>query len=185
MKTFLEDYYDEYESNIKPDWLFERLASLKDLLEKTNSNGNKAIFSGNGASAAIAAHAALDFTKQAKIKSVTYHDPALLTAYSNDYGYDNWLSKVLESNMVKDDILVLISVSGESPNIIKAAKYAKSSGVNIVTFTGKNENNNLKSLGDINFWVNSNAYNIVEGIHMIWLTTVVDMIIGKKEYSVS
>jgi D-sedoheptulose 7-phosphate isomerase len=87
--------------------------------------------------------------------------------------------------MQKNDTLVLISVSGESPNIIEAAKYAKSKNIKLVTFTGKNENNSLKNLGDINFWVNSNAYNIVEGIHMIWLTTVVDMIIGKSEYSVS
>ena len=185
MNTLLEDYYKEYESNIKPSWLFDNLILLKDLFELTSKNGNKVIFSGNGASAAIASHAALDFTKQGKIKSSTFHDSALITAYSNDYGYENWLAKVLESHMQKGDTLVLISVSGESPNIIEAAKYAKSRDIKLVTFTGKNENNSLKSIGDINFWVNSNAYNIVEGLHMIWLTTVVDMIIGKSVYSVS
>jgi D-sedoheptulose 7-phosphate isomerase len=185
MNTFLEKYYKEYESNIKPDWLFSNLIILKQLFEVTSNNGNKVIFSGNGASAAIASHAALDFTKQGKIKSTTFHDPALITAYSNDYGYEKWLAKVLESHMHKDDILVLISVSGESPNIIEAAKYAKANNYKVVTFTGKNKNNTLKNIGDLNFWVNSNAYNIVEGIHMIWLTTVVDMIIGKSEYSVS
>lgn len=185
MNKFLSKYYDEYDKNLKPDWLFESLILLKNSFEETNKKANKVIFSGNGASAAIASHAALDFTKQAKIKSVTYHDPALITAYSNDYGYDKWLTKVLESNMDMGDFLVLISVSGESPNVIEAAKYAKSQGVKIATFTGKNKNNNLKNYGDINFWVNSDAYNIVEGIHMIWLTTVVDMIIGKSVYSVS
>ena len=185
MITFLKKYYEEYESNIKPSWLFENLILIKELFEETNKNGNKVIFSGNGASAAIASHAALDFTKQGKIKSSTFHDPALITAYANDYGYEKWLAKILESHMQKNDTLVLISVSGESPNIIEAAKYAKSKNIKLVTFTGKNENNSLKNLGDINFWVNSNAYNIVEGIHMIWLTTVVDMIIGKSEYSVS
>jgi D-sedoheptulose 7-phosphate isomerase len=181
----LRKYYDEYLRNIEPDFLFENLNKFKDLLEHTSRNSGKAIFSGNGASAAIASHAALDFTKQAKIKSVTYHDSALITAYSNDYGYDKWLEKVLESNLNQYDILVLISVSGESPNIIEAAKYAKSKDIKIITFTGKNIDNTLKSIGDINFWVDSNAYNIVEGIHMIWVTTVVDMIIGKSEYSVS
>ena len=182
---FLRKYYDEYLKNIEPDFLFEKLNILKDWLENTSSNSGKAIFSGNGASAAIASHAALDFTKQAKIKSVTFHDSALITAYSNDYGYDNWFKKVLESNLNQDDVLILISVSGESPNIIEAAKYAKSKKNKIVTFTGKSIDNKLKSLGDINFWVDSNSYNIVEGIHMIWITTVVDMIIGKSEYSVS
>lgn len=185
MSKFLDDYFSEYAANINPSWLYDNLNELKALFERTAKQGNKVIFGGNGASAAIASHAALDFTKQAKIKSVTYHDPALITAYSNDYGYKNWLAKVLESNMNKEDLLVLISVSGESPNIIEAANYAKTKNIRLVTFTGKNINNNLKSIGDLNFWVDSHAYNIVEGIHMIWLTTVVDMIIGKSEYSVN
>ncbi len=158
---------------------------MYEILLETNKKGNKVILSGNGASAAIAAHAALDLTKQAKVKSVAYHDPALITAYSNDYGYDKWLSKLLESHMDKGDLLILISVSGESPNIIEAAKYSRIVGNKVITFTGRDKNNSLKELGDMNFWVNSNAYNIVEGIHMIWITTIVDMIIGKSVYSVS
>lgn len=185
MNNFLNEYYNEYASNIKPSWLFENLTLLHKVLQETNKQGNKVIISGNGASAAIAAHAALDLTKQAKIKSIAYHDPALITAYSNDYGYDKWLAKLLESHMNDGDLIILISVSGESPNIIEAAKYTRGIGNKVITFTGKNENNSLRQLGDINFWVNSNAYNIVEGIHMIWITTIVDMIIGKSVYSVS
>ena len=185
MKDFLKKYFLEYEANMRPEFLFNNLILLKDLFEETSKNGNKLIFSGNGASAAIASHAALDFTKQAKIKSTTYHDSALMTAYSNDYGYEKWLARVLESNLDDNDVLVLISVSGESPNVIEAAKYAQSRGVKIVTFTGKEKNNSLNKLGTINFWVDSHAYNIVEGIHMIWLTTVVDMIIGNSVYDVN
>jgi D-sedoheptulose 7-phosphate isomerase len=185
MNTFLDEYYEEYASNIKPNWLFENLTMLQKIIHKTNEKGNKVILSGNGASAAIAAHAALDLTKQAKVKAIAYHDSALITAYSNDYGYDKWLSKLLESHMDKGDLLILISVSGESPNIIEAAKYAKEIDNKVIAFTGKNENNSLKDLGDMNFWVDSDAYNIVEGIHMIWITTIVDMIIGKSVYSVS
>ena len=77
------------------------------------------------------------------------------------------------------------SVSGTSPNIVKAAEYAKSRGLQLVTFTGKSENNPLKALGDINFWMDSSAYNVVEAVHMMWLTTVVDMLVGQAEYSVS
>ena len=82
---------------LKPKWLFSNLSELRDLIESTTSNGGKVIFGGNGASAAIASHAALDFSKQAKIESLTFHDPVLITAYSNDFGYENWLKKVLES----------------------------------------------------------------------------------------
>ena len=182
---FLKEYYEEYNKKLKPKWLFSNLSDMRDLIESTTSNGGKVIFGGNGASAAIASHAALDFSKQAKIESLTFHDPVLITAYSNDFGYENWLKKVLESNLKDNDLLILISVSGESPNILNAAEYAKSKGIKIATFSGKEENNSLKRYGNINFWVDSHAYNIVEGIHMIWITTIVDMIIGKSVYSVS
>ena len=80
---------------------------------------------------------------------------------------------------------MLTSVSGESPSIVNAAITAKALGLKVVTFTGRNEKNSLKSLGDINFWVDSDAYNIVECIHMIWVTTVIDAIIGHAVYEVS
>ena len=182
---FFKDYYLEYEKKLKPEWLFKKLYLSEQLFKKTNKSKGKLVFCGNGASAAIASHAALDFSKQAKIKSVTFHDSALLTAISNDYGYENALARIIELNLNKNDSIIFISVSGESLNIINAANYAKSFGSQIVTFTGKNEENSLKKLGDINFWVDSHAYNIVEGIHMIWITSIIDSIIGKKVYSVS
>lgn len=184
-EDFFTDYYLEYEKKLRPKWLFKKLSTSEELFKKSRKSRGKLVFCGNGASAAIASHAALDFSKQAKIKSATYHDPALLTAFSNDYGYENALAKILEFNLNKNDVVVFISVSGESPNIIKAAEFAKSLGISIVTFTGKNEKNSLRELGDINFWVDSHAYNIVEGIHMIWITSIIDSIIGKKVYSVS
>ena len=79
----------------------------------------------------------------------------------------------------------LISVSGESLSVVNAAKKAKDLGLKVVTFSGRHESNALKKLGDINFWVDSHAYNIVECIHMIWLTSVIDAVIGKAEYEVS
>lgn len=80
---------------------------------------------------------------------------------------------------------MLISVSGESPSVVNAAITAKDLDLRVVTFTGRNINNSLKSHGDINFWVNSDAYNIVECIHMIWATTVIDTIVGSSVYEVS
>ena len=82
------------------------------------------------------------------------------------------------------NVLVLISVSGTSPSVVEAAKYAQKIGMKVVTFTGKDSDNALKALGDINFWVDSAAYNIVECIHMMWLTTAIDLVIGEAEYSV-
>ena len=53
----------------------------------------------------------------------------------------------------------------------------------IITFTGHQKDNPLSRLGDINFWIDSKAYNFVENAHQVWLLTIVDLIIGKREYS--
>ena len=147
--------------------------------------GNTIFIQGNGASAAIASHCALDFTKQAKLKTMSFNESSLITAYANDYGYKDWLKKAFESYSVKNDTAILISSSGKSPNIVSAAEYVKSIGLNLITFTGFKKDNPLKKIGDINFWVDSKAYNIIECIHMIWLTAIIDLVIGKAEYSVN
>jgi D-sedoheptulose 7-phosphate isomerase len=109
----------------------------------------------------------------------------LITAYANDYGYEMWVSNAIESYAVEGDVIVLISSSGRSKNLVNAAIKAKQLGLTVVTFTGFANDNPLKSQGHINFWLESKAYNIIECTHMIWITTVVDMLIGKAEYSVS
>jgi D-sedoheptulose 7-phosphate isomerase len=81
--------------------------------------------------------------------------------------------------------VVLISSSGNSPNVVAAAKYAREHNLPVVTFTGFSPENKLKAEGDINFWLDSKAYNIIECTHMIWMTLVVDMLVGNAEYSAS
>jgi D-sedoheptulose 7-phosphate isomerase len=143
------------------------------------------LLAGNGASAAIVSHAATDFTKQAGVRSQCFTDSSLITAFANDYGYENWVAKAIEFYFIEGDAVILISSSGRSKNIVNAAKLAKEKGLKVITFTGFESNNPLKLLGDVNFWLDSKAYNVIECTHMIWITTVVDMIIGKAEYNVS
>jgi D-sedoheptulose 7-phosphate isomerase len=95
------------------------------------------------------------------------------------------MSEAIKSYADSNDAVVLTSVSGESPNAVNAAKIARDMGLKVITFTGRNESNALKSAGDLNFWVDSHAYNIVECIHMIWITTVIDVIVGNAVYEVS
>ena len=139
----------------------------------------------NGASASISSHGAVDFTKQAGVRSITFSDANMITAFSNDYGYENWMVKAFDFYSNPGDVLILTSVSGESPSVVLAAKRAIEVGIKVVTFSGRSSENSLRGLGDINFWVDSNAYNIVECIHMMWITTVIDSVIGKSEYEVS
>ncbi|MBJ3778747.1 D-sedoheptulose-7-phosphate isomerase [Acuticoccus mangrovi] len=182
--NWLDDYYKRYEKGFSPE-IYDTLIEFKDLALKTKDAGGKLIFNGNGASSAISSHCALDFTKQGGIRSVTFSDASFITAYGNDYGYELWLSKALEHHADPADAVVLISVSGTSPNVVSAAKTARDMDLPVVTFTGKTADNPLRALGTLNFWMDSASYNVVEAVHMIWITTVVDMIIGKAEYSVS
>ena len=127
----------------------------------------------------------MDFSKQAKIRSVTFNEANLITCLSNDYGYENWVSEALKLYANHNDAVVLTSVSGESLNLVKGARTAREIGLKVITFTGREKSNSLSKLSDINFWVNSHAYNIVECIHMIWLTSVIDSVIGSDTYEVS
>lgn len=185
MKNFYSPYFQEYIDLAFGDDVYHTLDNFKSLALEIKASDSKLIFAGNGASAAISAHAAVDFTKQAKVRGITFNEADLITCFSNDFGYENWISEAVKSYYKKSDAVVLTSVSGESPSIVNAAITAKSLGLKVVTFTGRNSNNALKSNGDINFWVNSHAYNIVECIHMIWVTTVIDAIVGNAVYEVS
>lgn len=182
--NWLDDYYAKFRPAFDPA-VYASLVAFRDLAVEVREQKKKLIFAGNGASASISSHGRVDFTKQGKVRSLDFNEPNLITAFSNDYGYENWVARALEAFADEGDVCVFTSVSGTSPNIVKAAEYARANGLKVVTFTGKSPDNPLKALGDINFWMDSSAYNVVEAVHMMWLTTVVDMLIGKAEYSVS
>ena len=185
MNNFYKTYYDEYFKLMFSNDIEKKFIEFKELVLKVKSNKNKLIFAGNGASASISSHGAVDFTKQAGVRSITFSDANMITAFSNDYGYENWMVKAFDFYSNHGDVLILTSVSGESPSVVLAAKRAIEVGIKVVTFSGRSSENSLRGLGDINFWVDSNAYNIVECIHMMWITTVIDAVIGKSEYEVS
>ena len=181
---FLTDYFNECANFISSQEVIQLCIDAKNMILETHRSGGKLMFAGNGASASIANHASLDFTKQAKIKSVNFNESALITAFANDYGYENWIQKAVKYYGDDKDTLILISSSGQSSNVINAAKYANQNNINVITFTGFQSNNPLSISGDLNFWLDSKAYNIIEGIHQIWLMSICDLIIGKKQYSV-
>lgn len=181
--NFIKNYFKRYYSSLFETDVAKQLIGLKDILLEIKNTGNKAIVVGNGGSAAMASHIAVDLTKQANIRAVNFNEAGLITCFSNDYGYESWVSKAIEFYIDPGDVVILISSSGSSKNIVNAAKYAKSHGYSLITFTGFNDSNPLKQLGDLNFWVASRAYNIVENTHQIWLLLVCDMIVGKAEYS--
>ena len=93
MKKFFDDYYKDYKNLLFNEEIKSALIKFKSLAEMVRESNSKIIFAGNGASASIAAHGATDFTKQGKIRSITFNEANLITCLSNDYGYENWIKK--------------------------------------------------------------------------------------------
>ncbi len=179
MKKIILNFLDQYKKSLDDDIDVHLLLSSASLIEKTLNKEGKLIFVGNGGSAAMSSHVAVDFTKNAKIKSINFNEPDLITCFANDYGYENWVAKALEFYANENDLVFLISSSGNSMNIVNAAKYCNTNNLSLITLSGFNNNNKLKELGDINFWVDSKEYNIVEMTHHIILLLLVDVFINR------
>ncbi|OGQ05097.1 MAG: phosphoheptose isomerase [Deltaproteobacteria bacterium RIFCSPLOWO2_01_44_7] len=184
-KQWLTDYFDLYRNAILETDVRDQLIQIKDLFKKTHAQGNKVVFIGNGGSAAMASHCAVDLTKNARIRCVNFNEADLLTCFANDFGYERCFEKALEFYADPGDVLVLISSSGKSPNILRAAEMARKKGLFLITLTGFASDNPLSNMGRINLCVDSRAYNVIENTHQIWLLAVCDLIIGKAEYAAS
>ena len=180
---FIEDYLGRYKKSLFETDISEKMIKMKEIMLNVKKNGKKVIIAGNGGSAAMASHVAVDFTKQGGIRTVNFNEPDLITCFANDYGYEHWVAKAIEFYGDEGDVVILISSSGSSKNMVNAAQTAKQLGMQVITFTGFNPINPLNKEGVLNFWLDSKAYNIIENTHQIWLLLVCDMIIGKAEYS--
>jgi D-sedoheptulose 7-phosphate isomerase len=180
--AFLTNYFQEYQRLAFGAETHAAIEAFARLAAKVRDRDGKLMFAGNGASASTSEHGAVDFTKQGKVCGVTFHDANLITCFANDYGYDNWMAKAIENYAKPEDAVVLISVSGVSPSVVNAAKYARAVGLPVVSFTGRKPDNPLRQLSDVAFFVPSDAYNVVECIHCIWLTATIDLLIGSSIY---
>lgn len=159
----------------------QSLLSATQLLHETKKRGGKVILVGNGGSAAMASHVAVDLIKVAGIRAVNFNEADLITCLANDYGYEYWVEKALEFYADPKDLIVLISSSGKSSNILNGAIKAKQMKLSLITFSGFASDNPLRKLGDLNFWADSQAYNVVEMTHHVWLLALVDKIVADSE----
>lgn len=178
---FYKDYFEllhEKIANVDSNLLDKAV----DMIKATISNHKKLIIVGNGGSAAMASHVAVDLTKNAGIRTINFNEADLLTCFANDYGYEHWVTQAIKFYADEGDLAILISSSGSSKNIMNGAKTAKELGLKVITFSGFRTDNALRECGDLNFYVDSKGYNIIEMTHHVWLVALVDRIIGKIEY---
>lgn len=143
----------------------DALKEMVALLAETNAAGRKIVFIGNGGSAAIASHAAADYGANGHVRAIALNDAASLTCIANDHGYERVFDRQLELHGDRHDVLVAISSSGESENIIRAAQSAACLGLRVVSMTGFSGANRLRAEGEINFWIPSSDYGVVETAH--------------------
>ncbi len=157
----------------------EGIKLILDCFTTHKKKQSQVFFIGNGGSSAIASHMTADFMKNGGMNTYSLYDSAVTTCMGNDFGYEYIFSKPMEFLVKENDLVVAISSSGNSDNIINAIKIARDKGADIITLTGFKQDNKLKQLGDINVYVPIERYGIVESIHNLVLQQVVDLIMER------
>jgi len=187
MKQIITRYFDALERCLRDIQVTDEKARVLDtgegleraatLIETQTSAGRKIIFVGNGASATISSHQATDYWKNGGMRAIAFNDAALLTCISNDFGYRHVFEKPIEMFADKGDVLVAISSSGQSENILRAVEAAKKKGCEVLTLSGFAADNPLRGKGSLNFYVSSNSYGHVEVVHHAICHCILDTII--------
>jgi len=176
-KIFVSNYVREFRKVINfNEKRNEEILSIYKTIISLQTQNSVHIF-GNGGSASIASHFSMDLTNNSTIKCFNYNDPAIISCYSNDFGFENWISRAISKYGRRNDVLILISSSGKSKNMIKGIKEARKKRFKkIITFTGFDKKNSMTKNSDINLWVDCKKYNMIENAHQFYLLMIVDLI---------
>lgn len=191
MPTIAEQYYQNLLAVLQSvevtdrHWqeldFYEGIETVGQLVASRSASGHKVMFIGNGASAAISSHMAADFSKNGNMRAMAFNDAPLLTAVSNDLGYQHVFSRPIATFADADDILFAISSSGQSENILRGVQAAIDKGCTIITLSGFARDNALRALGEFNFYVPSQKYGPVEVLHHSICHSILDIIIVKRD----
>tara|TARA_Y100000004_G_scaffold188381_1_gene242411 strand:+ start:4 stop:507 length:504 start_codon:yes stop_codon:yes gene_type:complete len=152
----------------------ERIKHYKPYLEKIVDRHQNIIIIGNGGSNSVASHISQDYTKQLDKRCISFSDPSRLTCYINDYGRDEAYVEFLKDFADKDTLVILISSSGNSMNIVNCATFCKSVGIPFILLSGFDEDNKLNTFpgSKLKYWVDSHDYGVVETAHQVMLHSI-------------
>ncbi len=167
---------DEAGREMKTDYAFRK---LKEYTLRARELQKAVFLTGNGASASMASHMAADLAKNGHVRTEVFTDLSLITAIANDIGYEEVFSEPLRWKMKKGDMLVAVSSSGKSPNVLCAAEEARMKGGFVVTLSAMEPDNPLRSMGKINFYVPADTYGAAETCHAAVLHYWVDRVISE------
>lgn len=161
--------------SLPPDDAFR---TARDLILTARSTGRRVMVIGNGGSAAIASHMQTDLCHSLGVRAMVFTEPSVLTAQANDHGYEVAYRNLVNLWTEPGDLLVAISSSGRSPNILNACAAARAKGARVVTFSGFGPDNPLRGLGDLNFYVGSSLYGPVECAHAVLIHHITDEVLA-------
>jgi D-sedoheptulose 7-phosphate isomerase len=193
LETFVEDYLERLRLVVE-QLPVERIAAIGDVLFDAYRDGKQVFVAGNGGSAATASHMACDLGKttvrpnQRRLRITCLNDNVpLLTALANDAGYEHVFSEQLVSLIGAGDVLIVLSGSGRSPNILEAIRYARSRSATVIALLGF-DGGEAVELADECVLVPSEEYGLIEDLHLILdhvLTGYVAHRIGQLELASS
>lgn len=162
---------------VKFDTAMEQFTAL---CRDVQSSGRKLMFIGNGGSASIASHMATDFMKNGRVRATAFNDPMFLTCLGNDLGYENVFGFQIDGHGEANDLLIAVSSSGKSQNILNGVAAARRKKSKVVTLSGFGQANPLRDMGDLNFYVPSGEYGVVELLHCSLIHCALDGLMGIK-----
>lgn len=157
------------------------LAAAVAMLKAQTAAGGKAIFIGNGGSAAIASHQAVDYWKNGGMRAIAFNDSSLLTCIGNDYGFEDVFAKPVEMFADPGDVLLSISSSGRSENVLRGVAAARARRCRVITLSGFEPDNALRRLGDLNFYAPGRGYGLVEIAHLAVCHAIVDSVVDERQ----
>ncbi|HLG02075.1 MAG TPA: SIS domain-containing protein [Bacteroidia bacterium] len=167
-------YSKHFESFFASEELRAQMKAAVELIRPVK----RIFFLGNGGSNSICSHMMEDYGKIARYRTYAFSDAPLITCYANDYGYENAMAEWIKLYLDKGDLLIAISSSGESKNIVNAAAATKNQGGKVITLTGFSEGNTLAKMGDINMHLPVKNYGVVECFHQTILHIILDSLNG-------
>jgi D-sedoheptulose 7-phosphate isomerase len=154
------------------------MSQFTGLCRDVQSSGRKLMFIGNGGSASIASHMATDFMKNGGVRATAFNDPMFLTCLGNDLGYERVFEFQIDGHGEANDLLIAVSSSGKSPNILNGVAAARRKKSKVVTLSGFGQANPLRDMGDLNFYVPSGEYGVVELLHCSLIHCALDGLMG-------
>ena len=170
----LSENFEATDKKSEPLSFAEAITQAAALVSKQSQQQKKVIFIGNGGSAAVASHQAIDYWRNGGFPAIAFNDGALLTCISNDFGYEQVFSKPIATFAQSGDIVFAISSSGQSANILAGARQAVQMGCYVITLSAFKPDNPLRQLGDINFFVPTMAYGFAEITHLCICHCILD-----------